>query len=173
MDTPPVDAMPVDAMPVERDLLRARHAGDVGHASAVALSALLDALPELGPVVAELAEIFDDGLSAHSVFAELAELASMLLSEEPSDETEDRIERIFAAVEIVATTPGADVAVAVAYSFLDGLDGAARVRAQPYLGPVTEHISELLDDDLDIDEALGPDDRSDEEGAGDDGFEPT
>ncbi len=173
--TPPTDAMPTDAMPTEHDLPQAQHAGDVGRASAVALTALLDALPEFGPVVAELAEIFDDGLSAHCVFAELAEITSMLLTGEPSDENEDRIERIFAAVELVATTPGADVVVAVAYSFLDGLDDGARDRAQPYLGPATEHIAELLDDSFDIDEALGSDfpggEGGDDEGG--DPVEPT
>ncbi|MHB1599085.1 MAG: DUF7674 family protein [Acidimicrobiales bacterium] len=169
MDTPPTDATPTDAMPTAHDLPQAQHAGDVGHASAVALTALLDALPEFGPVVAELAEIFDDGLSAHCVFAELAEITSMLLTDEPSDENEDRIERIFAAVELVATTPGADVVVAVAYSFLDGLDDGARARAQPYLGPATEHIAELLDDNFDIDEALGSDFPGGGEGGDDEG----
>jgi hypothetical protein len=123
--------------------------------SRLAVEALLGALPELGPLVEELADEFGDEPSAQCVFAELAGVTSHLFGDGPDLEDEERLERIFAAVEHVATTPGVDTTATVAFSFLDGLDPGALTRAYSYLGPATEEILErLLGDEL----AIGEDD---------------
>jgi|GEM_PF-2692131 hypothetical protein len=140
---------------------------DVRHASMRAVQVLLEELPEAGPSVAGLVEDFDDGLSAHSVFAELAAITSQLLERSPTDEEdEDLLERIFSAIEVVTTTRGVDVVTTVAYGFLDQLSLSAYDRALPYFGAATERLAVLLDQDaleLDEDEDDDDDDEDDEE----------
>lgn len=137
---------------------------DVREASLRAVHTLLEELPEIGPAVAELAEVFDDAVSAHGVFAELAAVTSQLLARSATDEEdEELLERIFSAVEVVTTTPGADVVTTVAYGFLDELGPDAYDRARPYLGAATEHLALLLEQDL-LEQDLPEPDPLDEDG---------
>ena len=136
---------------------------EVGRASARAVRVLLDELPEAAATVAGLAEDFDDGLSAHSVFAEIAAVASQILERAPTDmQDEELLERIFAAVEAVAATPGADVVTTVAYGFLDELGPGAYDRALPYCGPATERLALLLEQDA-LEEEGGDEDEVEDE----------
>jgi hypothetical protein len=116
-----------------------------------AILVLLDALPELSPVVEDLADDLHEDLSAQVVFAELATITSLLSEADRDDEDEERLERIFAAIETVAGTPGIDTTETVAFSFLDGLSPAAAALAPSYFGPVTEVIAgELAIDALEL-----------------------
>jgi hypothetical protein len=128
-------------------------AGDeLARESAVAIAVLLDELPELVPLVRELAEDCGGELTAQCVFAELAGVTSYLFGSGLEEEDEDELERVFTAIEAVATTDGVDTIETVAFSFLDGLDPGALARAQAYLGPATERILEqLLEDGLTLD----------------------
>ncbi|MCU1493739.1 MAG: hypothetical protein JWO62_1503 [Acidimicrobiaceae bacterium] len=117
---------------------------DFSRSSTRAIAALLDELPELRPLVQELGEILHEDLSAQCVFAELAGVTSQLFGGGLDEEDEERLERIFAAVEVVATTEGVDTTETIAFSFLDGLDPDALARARAYLGPASEHILEQL-----------------------------
>lgn len=124
---------------------------DVEQEGMRALAVLLGELPELEPIVCDLADVLGEVPSAQCVFAELAGITSHLFGGGLDDEDEERLERIFAAVEAVATASGVDTTETVAFSFLDGLDPGALARAQAYLGPATEHIlDQLLDDVLEL-----------------------
>ena len=141
------------ARPARSRPLDASGAEDIWEASRRAVSVLLEALPEAAPLVAELVEDCGEEISAGCIFGELAGITSTLLDGAPDEEDEERLERIFAAVETVATTPGVDAVELVAFSFLDGLSPGALVRAQPYLGPRTEELLERLTaDELDLEQ---------------------
>ncbi len=116
-----------------------------------AVEILLCSLPELAPILDELREEWGDEPTAQCIFAELAGVTSQLFGGGLGEEDEERLERIFAAIEQVAISPDVDTTVTVAFSFLDGLDPGALMQAQAYLGPATERIlDQLLEDGLEI-----------------------
>jgi hypothetical protein len=115
------------------------------------IAVLLEALPEMRSAYALLAET-DEDPSPQLLFNELADRAAALLR---SSEDEEQLERIFAAVERVASTPGPDVAASVAFGFLDALPTEAQRRATAYVGPATERLWQRLDDgELDSDDEV-------------------
>ncbi|MDA8290668.1 MAG: hypothetical protein M0Z33_03160 [Actinomycetota bacterium] len=107
-----------------------------------AVVALLEALPELLPVVVALAEDYGDLPGAHVVFRELGEITALLLGRLRDEEHEEQLERIFEAVEVVARTPGAETTETVAYGFVAALDPRALDLAVPYLHEESERIVE-------------------------------
>lgn len=114
--------------------------------SARAVEILLTELPELAPIVAELSELFGEPPPAQIVFSELASITGRIFGRDLDDDDEERLERIFAAIEAVAGADGVDTTETVAFSFLDGLDPGALECAESYLGPATAEIfSDLLD----------------------------
>lgn len=107
-----------------------------------AVRILRAALPEFEDCYLDLVEIYDEDLTPHVVFSELAEFVGNLLDE---DDDEELLERCFTAVEAVATTPGLDSVEVVGYGFLDGLRPDSLEMANAYLGPATERILAGLD----------------------------
>lgn len=131
-----------------------------------AVAVLLEALPDLHAAYAAMLEV-DEDPSAQVVLNELAWRAAELLR---SGSDEDEIERIFAAVERVTSTPGVAVE-SVAFGFLEALPKELGQRASAYCGPATERLWQRLDDgELETDEELWllEDDDDDDDGEGDD-----
>lgn len=120
---------------------------DAARTDARAIALLVHELPEFAPVVAELEDDFGDLPGAHAVFCELAAITSRLLGRDVDEIDEERLERIFSAIEVVARAEDVDVEVAVGFGFLDGLGPSAILSAGSYLGPVTEALYERLGHD--------------------------
>ncbi len=108
--------------------------------SARTVDVLLQELPELAPVVAEIEDELGHRPGADLVTAELADITARLLARDRDERTEMLLESVFAAIESVARTRGADTAEAVAFGFLANLAPAALAAAAPYLHPATEQL---------------------------------
>ncbi len=109
----------------------------------LAVSILLEADPALAPFVQELALLYDEDLSPHAAFSELADHVSELLEHE-GDEM-DRLEAIFVAIEQVVLRAGSEVVESVAFGFFDSLAPGVAARVGCYLGPATEALLDRLD----------------------------
>ncbi len=107
-----------------------------------AVRILRAAVPAFEDCYLDLVEIYDEDLTPHVVFTELADFVSNLLEE---GDDEELIEICFAAVEAVAKTPGVDVTEVVGYGFLDGLRPDTLEASGSYLGPTTERVLAYLD----------------------------
>jgi hypothetical protein len=110
-----------------------------------ATTILRDNLPEFEGRLLDLSDLYGEDLTPQVVFNDLAEFASELLAE---GEDEGSLERVCAALELVALEPGADGTGVVAFCFLDQLPPFALEAIRSYLHPVTETILELVDQDL-------------------------
>ncbi|HLI16080.1 MAG TPA: hypothetical protein VKV23_08540 [Acidimicrobiales bacterium] len=106
-----------------------------------AVAILLDALPELRPVVRSLAAELDDDLTAESVLAELAQLVGLLLDARD----EERLEAVCAALEALATTPDVGAEELIGYGFFLALDGDVIEGLDAYLGPASARILAALE----------------------------
>ena len=125
-----------------------------------AIQVLLAELPEFEECYLDLLDIYDEDLTQQVVFSELAEMVSNLVEAGDEDEL---LDRVFDAVEVVANTPGVDLAETVGFSFLDGLRSRALDVVLERLGPTTERILEQLDaDELELsDQPLTAEDIAD------------
>jgi hypothetical protein len=110
-----------------------------------AVCILRENVPEFESHYLNLLDLYDEDLTPQVVFNELADFVSELLQRGDNEET---IERCVAALELVALEPGADGTGIVAFCFLDQLPSFALDAIRSYLGPVTETILELVEQDL-------------------------
>ena len=108
-----------------------------------------DNVPEFESHYLDLFDLYDEDLTPQVVFNELAEFVSDLIACGEEDET---VERVCAALELVALEPGADGTGLVAFCFFDQLPNFALEAVRSYLRPVTETIVEMLEQDLLIDD---------------------
>ena len=110
-----------------------------------AVQILRETVPEFENHYLDLLDLFDEDLTPQVVFNELAEFVSELLHD---GESEDALESCATALELVAVEPGADGTGLVAFCFLDQLSPFVLEAVRSYLGPVTETILELVEQDL-------------------------
>jgi hypothetical protein len=101
------------------------------------VSILRNAVPEFEACYLDLLDIYDEDLTPQVVFTELADFVSNLLDEGAMPEV---VEKCFAALEKIATTPGVDTAETVGYSFLDGLRPDILDQIGEYLGPAVDRV---------------------------------
>ena len=117
-------------------------------------------VPEFEPCYLDLVDIYDEDLTPHAVFTELADFVTNLLDEGDPDEL---VEKVISAVEEIAGTPGIDVAETVGFAFLDGLRPDVLALIADRVGPTTERVlNDLLAGELDISgDELTPEDIED------------
>ena len=117
-------------------------------------------VPEFEPCYLDLVDIYDEDLTPHTVFTELADFVTNLLDEGDPDEI---VERVISAVESIAATPGLDVAETVGFAFLDGMRPDALAMLTDRVGPATERVlKDLLAGELEIvGDCLTPEDIED------------
>jgi hypothetical protein len=130
------------------------------HIDDTAVTILRSAVPEFETCYLDLLDIYDEDLTPQVVFTELADFVSILLDESESPEV---VERCFAALETIATTPGLDAAEVVGFSFLDGLRPDIIDQIGEYLGPGVETVlADLEAGELELqDEELSAEDLAD------------
>ncbi len=112
------------------------------HVDETAVEMLRQGVPEFEPCYLDLVDIYDEDLTPHAVFTELADFVANLLDDGDPDEV---VEKVMCVVETIAGTPGLDLAETIGFGFLDGLRPDILAQLVDRFGPATERVLEDLE----------------------------